>query len=113
MDRIIEGTQKVSQAFGKERRDEFSAKVDRLRDEIALERQRDNPNNITIQRASNELKQILETEAEKANEQWETEWARCGENLTPTLASLEKNTKTQRFIPEIIISDPTSGTNNE
>ncbi len=71
MDRIIEGTQKVSRAFGRERRDEFTTKVDQLRDEIALERQKDNPNNIKIQRASNELKQAMETEAEKANEQWE------------------------------------------
>ncbi len=86
--------------------------MDRLRDEIALERQKDNPNNITIQSASNELKQTMETEAEKANEQWETEWARCGERLTPTLASLEKNTKTQRFIPEIITTDPITGTNS-
>ena len=110
MDRIIEGTQRISRAFGRERRDEFTVRVDQLREEIALERQRDNPNNITIQRASNELKQTMEKEAEKANEQWETEWAKCGERLTPTLASLEKNSKTQRFIPEIITTDPTTGT---
>ena len=93
MDEILKQVQIISKAHEKEKMAEHNNDITNLTEEIERLREQDNVENEEtqqdIQRASNSLKDKLEQEALRNSIHRETEWAKCGERLTPTLASLE------------------------